>query len=62
MKVEIKGNELVITMPFDKKGTISGSQKSDVHSSTNGNKDTGVKVNGKPLMLGLNAYTSRKGE
>ena len=62
MKVEIKADKLVIEMPFNKKGTVSGSGKSDVHASTNGNKDTGVVVNGKPLMLGLNAYTSKKGE
>jgi len=62
MKVEIKGNELVITMPLNKKGVLSGSGKSNVHASTNGNKDTGVQINGKNLILGLNAYTSAKGE
>jgi hypothetical protein len=50
MKVEI---------PFDKKGKLSGSGKSLVHATTNGNKETEVEVGGKNLVLGINAYTKK---
>jgi hypothetical protein len=59
MKVEIKGNVLVIEIPFDKKGKLSGSGKSLVHATTNGNKETEVEVGGKNLVLGINAYTKK---
>jgi len=61
MKAEIKGSDLVITIPFNKKGVASGSGKSMVHATTSGNKVTELEVNGKLLVLGLNAYTP-KGE
>lgn len=56
------GKSLIITMPFDKKGSISKSGKSRVHASTNGNKDSDLEVDGKPLTIGLNAYTPLKSE
>jgi hypothetical protein len=58
MKAEIKGKNLVITIPFDETGTKSGSGKSLVHATTRGNAKTDVEVGGKPLTIGLNAYTS----
>lgn len=59
MKVEIVKNNLVITIPFDKKGSQSASGKSLVHATTSGNKTTEVEVDGKPLVIGLNAYTKK---
>lgn len=60
MTAEVKGNSLVITIPFDKVGKESGSKKSMVHASTNGNVVSSVMINGKPLTIGVNAYTSIK--
>lgn len=60
MKAEIKGGNLIITVPFDEKGKASSSGKSLVHATSSGNRETEVKVNGKPLYVGVNAYTSTK--
>lgn len=57
MKVEIKGKELVITVPFDKDGTVSDSEKSLIHYSSKGNFKTEVAHNGSKLIVGLNVYT-----
>lgn len=57
MKVEIKGDSLVITMPFNKKGKQSKAGKSMVHATTKGNIRTELKVNEKTLIVGVNAYT-----
>lgn len=57
MKVEIKDNELIITLPFDAKGKQSASGKSMVHATTNGNAPTEVDVRGQKLVVGVNAYT-----
>jgi len=54
---EIKGNKLIITLDFDEIGQRSASGKTMVHSSTRGNLTTTVNVNGKPLVIGVNAYT-----
>lgn len=56
MKVEIKGKDLVITIPMNAEPTESKSGKSLVVASTNGNATTDVKVKGKSLVIGLNAY------
>ena len=60
MTAEIKGNNLVITLPFDEKGKPSASGKNINHASTGGNKETNVELNGKKLIIGVNAYTSNK--
>lgn len=57
MQVELKDGKLIITIDFDPKGAISSTGKSRVHASTKGNKTTTVDVNGKPLVVGVNAYT-----
>jgi len=55
MKVEIKGNELVITIPMTKPAP-SASGKTLVVASSRGNKATAALVDGKPIIVGLNAY------
>ena len=55
MKVEIKGNELVITIPMQKP-TPSASGKTLVVASSHGNQPTSAQVDGKPVVVGLNAY------
>jgi hypothetical protein len=55
--VKIEGNNLILTLPFNPKGRSSKSGKSLVHASTDGNVATTTEVNGKPLVIGVNAYT-----
>lgn len=55
MKCEIKGTDLVITIPIKEK--TSGSGKSLVIASTGGNIEAGLQYKGKPVVIGLNAYT-----
>jgi len=55
MQVEIKGNELVITIPMTKP-TPSASGKTLVVASSHGNQPTAAQVDGKPVVVGLNAY------
>jgi hypothetical protein len=55
---EIKGEgkkaTLVISIPVDKK--LSKSQKNMLIASTGGNQTLDLKVDGKNVVLGLNAY------
>ena len=55
MKVEIKGNDLIITIPMQKP-TPSASGKTLVVASSHGNQPTSASVDGKPVVVGLNAY------
>ena len=55
MKVEIKDNKLVIEIDLEApKPSASG--KTLVIASTRGNAVTTAKVDGKPVIVGLNAY------
>ena len=58
MKVEIKGNELIITVEMQKP-TPSASGKTLVVASSHGNQTTTAMVDGKPLVVGLNAYIKK---
>jgi hypothetical protein len=60
MTVEVKGGNLVITIPMAKDPQPSASGKTLVVCSTRGNIETEVEVKGKPLTIGLNAYISAK--
>jgi len=59
MKATIKDGKLIIEIEFSESGHPSASGKTLVHASTRGNLVTEVTVNGKPLIVGLNAYTRR---
>jgi hypothetical protein len=48
---------LVLELPWSAKGTPSKSGKSNVHASTGGNQTTELDVDGKKLVVGINAYT-----
>jgi len=54
-KVEVKGKSLIITLPLQK-ATPSASGKTLVVASTRGNVVTDAKVDGKPVIVGVNAY------
>ena len=58
MKVEIKGNELVITVEMQKP-TPSASGKTLVVASSRGNQVTTAMIDGKPVVVGLNAYIKK---
>lgn len=55
MKVEIKGNQMIITCPLTDP-TPSKSGKTELVYSTYGAKVTELKVKGKPVSVNLNAY------
>lgn len=58
MKVEIKGNELIITVEMQKP-TPSASGKTLVVASSHGNQTTTAMVDGKTVVVGLNAYIKK---
>jgi len=55
MNVEIKDNKLYIEIDLQEP-TPSSSGKTLVIASTCGNVVTSAQVNGKPVIIGLNAY------
>ncbi len=55
MKAEIKNGVLTIEIEVGKP-TPSASGKTLVIASTHGNQPTAAQVNGKPVIVGLNAY------
>ena len=59
METEIKDGNLVISIPLTK-GYISATGKSLVLASTHGNLPTALKVDGKSLVVSVNAYVSNK--
>lgn len=60
MKAEIKGGKLIIEIDLDKERKPSASGKSIVVASTRGNLTTSTMVDGKPLVVAVNAYVSNK--
>jgi hypothetical protein len=58
MKVSIEGKELIIRMDLEEP-TPSASGKTLVVASTRGNMTTSVLVQGKPVIIGLNAYIKK---
>jgi len=57
MKVEIKDGKLFIEIPITPKESSSG--KSIVIASSSGNHATTATFEGKPVIVGLNAYTKK---
>jgi hypothetical protein len=58
MQVEIENNVLVIRMPMNEPRP-SASGKTLVVASSGGNQTTTAVVNGKQVIIGLNAYIPR---
>ena len=56
MQVELKNNKLIITIDVNAKPTPSASGKTLVVASSHGNQQTTVTIDGKPLIVGVNAY------
>ena len=59
MKATIEGKELVIRIPMQTPPQPSASGKTLVVASTRGNKTSDVTVDGKQVVIGLNAYIPR---
>ena len=58
MKVEVIGGDMVITIPMGTP-TPSASGKTLVVASSRGNQATGLIIQGKPVIIGLNAYIAK---
>jgi len=56
IKAKIPGGELILTIPLNKTPVPSGSGKTLIVASSHGNQTTEVTVNGKPVIVGVNAY------
>jgi hypothetical protein len=56
VKIEKQGNVdvLTVSLPISKRPSASG--KTTVVASTNGNQPTSLIIDGKPVVIGLNAY------
>jgi hypothetical protein len=52
----VEDGYLVVRVPLNPTPTRSSTGKSLVVASTHGNKQTDLEVDGKPVILGLNAY------
>jgi hypothetical protein len=57
MKVEIKDNQLVITLPISPRPSNSG--KTTIVASSAGNQPTTCEHEGKPIIVGVNAYVKK---
>lgn len=60
MKAEIVGKKLVITLDLQTP-TPSASGKTLVVASSHGNQVTTATIDGKPIVVGVNAYIRRGG-
>jgi len=56
MTARIDGNKLVVEIEMNQQPAISKTVKTLVVASSHGNKPTQAKVNGKNIVVGLNAY------
>jgi len=56
MKAQIKEGKLIIELECNKKPVKSASGKTLVVASSHGNQPTAAVVDGKPVIIGVNAY------
>ena len=56
LTASIEGDCLVIRVPMNPKPVRSASGKTLVVASSHGNKETEVLIEGKPVVVGVNAY------
>jgi len=56
VNARIEGNKLIIEIEMNQQPEISKTGKTLVVASSHGNKATTAKVNGKNVVIGLNAY------
>jgi hypothetical protein len=58
MTAEVKGKNLVVTIPMQEPAP-SSSGKTLVVATSKGNQATTAMVNGQPVIIGLNAYIKK---
>lgn len=56
MTARIEGNRLIVEIELSPQPAISKTGKTLVVASSHGNKPTTAQVNGKNIVVGLNAY------
>ena len=59
MKVEIKNGKLIIEIDINNPPIPSASGKTLVVASSRGNQPTTATINGKAVVVGLNAYIAK---
>ena len=59
MQIEIKNGQLVITLPLNTPPQPSATGKTLVVASTHGNQPSSAIIDGKPVIVGVNAYIKR---
>jgi hypothetical protein len=59
MKVTIEDGELVIRLPLNRPPVPSATGKTLVVASTRGNRRTDALIDGRPVVIGVNAYIAR---
>ena len=59
MKVEIKDKQIIITLDIQDPPAPSASGKTLVVASSHGNQASTATVQGKPVIVGVNAYIRR---
>lgn len=56
---QVVGNNLIITLPINRPLVPSATGKTRVVASTHGNHPTTAIVEGKPVIVGVNAYIGK---
>jgi hypothetical protein len=56
LTASIEDGYLVIRVPLNATPTLSSSGKTLVVASSHGNKQTELEIDGKPVIVGVNAY------
>ena len=59
LTAKIEGKELVIRLPLNPTPVPSATGKSMVVASSHGNKQTEARINGHPIVVGVNAYIAK---
>jgi hypothetical protein len=59
MKIEIKDKQIIITLDIQDPPAPSASGQTLVVASTHGNQATTATIQGKPVIVGVNAYIRR---
>jgi hypothetical protein len=58
MEFTEKDGFLIVKIALNDVGVLSSTGKTESYATTHGNVSTGIMRDGKPLMVGLNAFTS----
>ena len=59
LSAKIEGNDLVIRVPLNPTPVPSATGKTMVVATSHGNKQTEAKINGRPIVVGVNAYIAK---